>query len=330
MSRPDGRCLRLLLALLALAAGCRRTAPAGGPLRLGYFPNLTHAQALVGDADGTFRRAVPRLQVQQFNAGPAAMEALLAGAVDITYVGSGPAVIAFVRSERSLRVIAGASSGGAALVVRSARSAAELAGKKVAVPQLGNSQDIALRRWLRHQGLNSSDRGGTVEVLPQPNPEIVSLFRRGELEAAWVPEPWAARLVEAGGHVLVDERDLWEERRFPAAVIVATVQALEHRRDEVKAILRAHLELTARARASPAAFARQANEAYAALVGKPLPSAVLEDATSRLEFLSDPLAPQLEEIARAAVALGYLPPASMSGLVDDSLLRELAATGTAR
>ena len=321
---------------LAVAAACKGE-PAGGaagaPLRLGFFPNLTHAQALVGNGEGLFAQEVGvPVTVRQFNAGPAAMEALLAGDVDVSYVGPGPAVIAYLRSGgAALNVVAGAASGGAVLVTREARSARELVGKRVASPQLGNTQDIALRVWLRQQGLRSGERPGEVRVMPLANSDIIGLFARGELAGAWVPEPWGARLVaEAGGHILVDERDLWPDRKFPTTVVVASRRALEGRRRDVVAFLRAHLALTARWKADPAAFARAANAEYGKITGHPLPDRVLQDAFSRLEPNAEPLTDQLVRGAQDAQGLKYAPPGDVSGLVDRGPLEEAKREGGRR
>jgi len=313
------------VAAAALALACSRTRD-DGPLRLGYFPNVTHGQALVGVDDGTLARALGgRLQTRMFNAGPAAMEALLAGELDASYVGAGPAVIAHLRSRgEGLRVIAGAVSGGAVLVVRDAKRPEDLAGKRVGSPQLGNTQDVALRTWLRANGL--SDRPGPrgVEVTPLANPDLLSMFARGDLAGAWVPEPWGARLVaEAGGRILVDERTLWDGGRFPTTILVVSRRALERRRDDVTALLRAHVALTRRWRDEPAAFARLVNEGYGRRTGKPLPEAVLTDALSRLEPLEDPMAAQLARMAHDAQALGFAPPGDVSGMVDGRLLEEV-------
>lgn len=318
------RRLALVLTVVALSA-CKRGQLEVGPLRLGFFPNVTHAQALVGQAEGLFAREVGGpITVRQFNAGPAAMEALLAGDVDVTYVGPGPAAIAYLRSQgAALRVVAGAVSGGAVLVARSARAPRELLGKRVASPQLGNTQDIALRRWLREEHLPIGEGRSEVRVIPLSNPDILGLFGRGELEAAWVPEPWGARLLaEAGGHILIDERDLWEGRQFPTTVVVASRRALETRRGDVVSILRAHLSLTARWKADRAGFARAANAQYGKLTGHPLPEAVLQDAFSRLEPTSDPLPRQLAEEARHAQELDFAPPGDLSGMVDGAPLDE--------
>ncbi|WP_242341530.1 MULTISPECIES: ABC transporter substrate-binding protein [unclassified Anaeromyxobacter] len=314
-------------AALVLAGGCSRGRGPDAPFRLGYFPNVTHAQALVGVDDGTFARALPaRLETRMFNAGPAAMEALLAGDLDASYVGPGPAAIAFLRTQgQALRVLAGATSGGAALVVKDARVPADLAGKRVASPQLGNTQDVALRMWLRKVGLHDARGQGTVEVTPLANPDILALFARGDLAGAWVPEPWASRLVaEAGGRILVDERTLWPEGRFPTTLLVVSARALERRRPEVLALVRAHLELTRRWEQDRAGFARLANAAYGARTGKPLREAVLRDAFSRVAPTVDPLKAQLERMARDAQALGFAPKGELSGMVDATMLQEIA------
>jgi len=297
---------------------------------MAFFPNLTHAQALVGAGEGAFARALGpgRWSARVIDAGPAAMEALLAGDVDVAYVGAGPAALAYLRTEGAvLRIVAGAASGGAALLSRSARSPRDLAGKRVASPQLGNTQDIALRVWLRAQGLGIGERPGEVNVTPLPNADILVLWKRGELAAAWVPEPWGARLrAEAGAHLLVDERDLWPGRRFPTTVLVARRRSLEKRRPEIVALLRVHLALTARWKADPEGFARAANSEYGELTHHPLPPAVLADAFSRLEPTADPMPRQLEEIARRAQELGFAPRGDVGGMVDVSALREAERT----
>ncbi|MBL8976754.1 MAG: ABC transporter substrate-binding protein, partial [Myxococcales bacterium] len=202
----------LLAALVVAACGGGSSEPS---LRLGYFPNITHAAALVGVSDGIFARQLGAIKLETFtfNAGPAAIEALLSGSLDASYVGPNPAINAFVKSRgEAVRIIAGATSGGAFLVVRpEISSAADLRGQAVASPQLGGTQDVALRSWLATQGLKTdTSGGGDVSVVPQENAQTLERFRDGKLAGAWVPEPWASRLVlEGGGKVLVDERDLW-------------------------------------------------------------------------------------------------------------------------
>jgi NitT/TauT family transport system substrate-binding protein len=316
------RTLVLALAAAGTLVACRREGP-GAALRLGYFPNVTHAQALVGLGRGAFSAALGgRFSSRAFNAGPGAMEALLAGDLDVSYVGPGPAVNAYLRSRgEALRVVAGAISGGAGLVVRTAQSPQDLRGKTLASPQLGNTQDIALRLWLSRSGL-AIDAPGGVAVRPLANPDILALFARGDLEGAWVPEPWGARLVAAGGHVLVDERNLWEGGRFPTTIVVASTRALRDRRDQVVALLRIHLALTEIGRSDPRGFAREVNQQYGSITGQPLSDAVLRDAFSRIELTADPMPAQLAEEARRAQELNFAPKGDVSSMVDPAPLRE--------
>ncbi len=311
--------------LVALAA-CRGAPPPGGPLRLGFFPNLTHAQALVGTGDGTFERALGKgVLARQFRAGPLAMEALLAGDLDVCYVGPAPASLAFLRSRgEALRVVAGAVSGGAQLVAAPGVNApAQLTGRRVASPQLGSSQDVALRAWLRREGFAIGEKPSQVNVTPLASADVLGLFRRGDLAAAWIPEPWGARLrSEAGAVTLLDERDLWEDRRFPSTVVVASARALRSRRGDVVAFLRAHLALTERWKREPEPFARAANARYGELTGHPLPEAVLRDAFEHMEPTADPLPRQLLAGAHQAQALGLAPPGDLTGLVDGGPLGE--------
>jgi NitT/TauT family transport system substrate-binding protein len=319
----------LALSLALALAACRRSSDPAAPLRIGYFPNVTHAQALVGDAEGDFARALGQpVRSRTFNAGPAEMEALLAGELDACWVGNAPAALAYLRTRgQRLRVIAGAVSGGASLVVHSARSAEELRGKRVGTPQLGNSQDVALRIWLRSKGIPVSEGPEGVQVTPLTNADILSLFGRGQLEGAWVPEPWSARLVlEAGGRLLVDERDLWPGGRFPTTVVVASQRAIQERRADLVALLRAHLALTERWKRAPDPFAQSVNAAFGKLTGHLLSPAVLKAAFSDLQPDTDPMPAALATAAEHAQALGFAPPGDVSGLVDRSLLDEAAAS----
>lgn len=327
-SRP-----RLLLVglcvLLTGVASCKKDADSGAnaPLRVAFFPNITHAQALVANSEGLFasQPGMGHVEVKQFNAGPAAMEALVAGSVDVAYVGPGPAINTYLKAGRELRIIAGAVNGGAVLVVKTAKSPADLKGKKLATPQLGNTQDIALRHWLKAQKLSiATDAGGDVQVIPISNPDILGQYLQGAIEGAWVPEPWGARmLAEGGGHILVDERDLWPDRRFPTTVVVTTKKVLETQRPRIAALLRTHVQLTERWRADPAAFATAANAAFGQLTRKPLPVPVLQDAFSRLEPSLDPVPSALATSARNAKDLGFIPSDDIAGLVDLSVLDEV-------
>ncbi len=319
----------LLVSILGTA--CKRSEPgrATDPFRLAFFPNITQAQALVGNDQGAFARALGeiKLEVKQFNAGPPAMEALSSGSIDFAYVGTGPAINTYLKAAGELRVVAGAVNGGALLVAKTARLPRDLKGKVVATPQFGNSQDIALRHWLRTQGLSiAEDTKGDVRVTPIKNPHILSLFSSGRLEAAWVPEPWGARLIqEGGGHVLVDERDLWPNGSFPTTVLVTTTRVLQTRPQQVEAIVRAHVALTEQWQADPASFAQKTNDAFGKITGKKLSQATLKDAFSRLEPTVQPLPEAMAIAAKHAQELSFTPSADVDGIVDMGPLREALA-----
>lgn len=318
-----GRLVVPLLGVAALAAVAIRwgkgpeTAPAPGKqhVRLAYFPNLTHAAALVGMGRGEFEKALPAgvaLAPRVFNAGPEEMEALLAGEVDVGYVGPSPALNTYVKSGgRALRIVAGASSGGAALVARcgaAVSAAGDLDGRRVAVPQLGGTQDVSLRHFLARSGLRPREQGGTVEVVPLRNPDILALMRRAELDAAWVPEPWAARLIaEAGARLVVDERALWPGGRFTTTVVVARTAYLREHPQVVAALVTAHVRSVQWLRAHPEGARRLANAELKRLTGKELPEEVLEQAWARVEFTDDPYRESIRQFVAMAQEAGYLP-----------------------
>src|SRR5262245_25584777 len=191
-----------------------------GTLRLGYFPNVTHAPALVGIEGGILQKKLGKnvtLELKVFNSGTEAIEAIAADALDASYIGPSPTITAWTQFDKGVRVVSGAASGGAYLVVKPAiNSAADLKGKVVATPQLGNTQDVALRTWLKTKGLKTDIAGGgDVSVRPQDNATTLTTFKSGDIEGAWVPEPWATRLVtEGGGKILVDESTLWPRGRY--------------------------------------------------------------------------------------------------------------------
>jgi NitT/TauT family transport system substrate-binding protein len=329
LERRRRRPLAVLFALVLV--GCSRPVDPTS-LRLGYFANVTHAPALTGVESGRFQRALGsvRIETRTFNAGPAALGALLGGAVDVVYVGPSPALAAFVRSRgQALRVIAGATSGGALFVVRPESHIAspeDLHGKRLATPQLGNTQDIALRTYLAEHGLSPTERGGDVRVTPLANPDILAQFRLGHLDGAWVPEPWATRLVqEAGARVFIDERDLWPGGRFATTVLVARTEYLERAGPNVARFLAAHVDEVAWLNAHPAEGRVLAGRAIREILGRPIPDRVLAAAWTHVEFTTDPLRDSLIRQAHAAQALGFLPHGDLAGLVEPAPLQRALA-----
>jgi NitT/TauT family transport system substrate-binding protein len=325
--------LSFLLAILFLTAASAYAQQKPLILRVGYFPNITHAQALVGRAGGQFEKALgPGVQIEwkAFNAGPSAIEALFANAIDLTYVGPNPTVTGYVRSQGdAVRVIAGAASGGASLVVRQGagiQKASDFHGKKIATPQQGNTQDVALRAWLRANGLQSREKGGDVQVLPITNADQFALFLKGQLDAAWAPEPWAARLVhEAGGRVFLDERDLWPNHEFVITDLIIRPKFLKEHADVVKNFLRAHVDLTDWINKNPAQAKQIMNQQLQKETGKPLAPEVLDDAFSRMEVTCDPIRSSLQKSTQQAFQEGFLgrTQPDLSGLYDLTLLNEV-------
>ena len=292
-------------------------------LRLGYFPNLTHATALVGVANGIFAKDLGpnvSLQTKTFNAGPAAVEALFADSLDITYVGPNPAINAFQKSNgQAVRLIAGATSGGAGLVVKpSINTAADLKGKKLASPQLGNTQDVALRNWLKKSGLNTTaEGGGDVQILPQDNAQTLDTFKSGQIDGAWVPEPWTSRLVIDGkGKLLVNEASVWPGGKFLTTTVIVRTQFLKDHADVVRNFLKGHVEATDYINSHPSEAQQAANQAIAQLTGKALAAQVVQSAWKDLTFTWDPLAATLREEATDAQTVGLLNNTNLKGLVD--------------
>ncbi|HEV7967688.1 MAG TPA: aliphatic sulfonate ABC transporter substrate-binding protein [Candidatus Acidoferrales bacterium] len=309
-------------------------------LRVGYFPNITHPQALVGRAGGQFEKAVgPAVQIEwkAFNAGPSAIEAMFANAIDLTYVGPNPTVTGYVRSQGgAIRVIAGAASGGASLVVRQGagiEKASDFHGKKVATPQQGNSQDVALRAWLRSNGLKPREKGGDVQVLPITNADQFTLFLKGQLDAAWAPEPWASRLVhEAGGRIFLDERDLWPDHQFVITDLAIRPKFLQEHPDLVKNFLRADVELTDWINKNPEQAKQVMNQQLQKETGKALAPEVINDAFSRMAVTYDPNRASLLKSTEQAFDEGFLGATQpdISGLYDLTLLNEVLREKKAR
>jgi len=326
----------LALASGACGSGKRAGAAAAGPVtvRLGYFPNVTHASAIVGVEMGIFAKTLgpDKLRVSTFNAGPAAVEALFSGAVDASYVGPSPAINAYVKSDgRAIRVISGATSGGAALVVKPAISdPAALKGAKLATPQLGGTQDVALRYWLAQQGLKTDTQGGgDVSIAPQENAQTLETFKAGQIDGAWVPEPWATRLVrEGGGKVLVDERDLWPNRAFVTTNLIVRTAFLEEHPDTVRRLLQGQVEANRFVNEHEAEAQAVVNGGIAKVTGKKLSEGVISASWKNLTFTNDPIAPSLRADAAHAKSVGLLGVSKLAGIYDLAPLNEvLSAAG---
>ena len=330
---------RLLIALPLILVACAGPASGGDAptvtLRLGYFPNVTHATAIVGVENGIFQDKLGSdvtLTTQTFNAGGDVVEAIFNGGLDASYVGPNPALNAWAQSEgTAIKIISGATSGGAFLVVSpDITSPDQLAGKKLGSPQLGNTQDVALRAWLKEQGYTTDlEGGGDVSILPQANADILTAFSTGALDGAWVPEPWATRMIEeGGGHVLVDERDLWPEGEFVTTQLMVSQEFLNAHPDVVKHLLEGQVEANQFVNENAAESQQLVATAIGELTGSELDPAILAAAWENLVFTNDPIASSLAESAAHAEEVGLLDPVDLDGIYDLSMLNEvLSAQG---
>jgi NitT/TauT family transport system substrate-binding protein len=357
MPRPGRftRCLALLLALGLVAAACGDdddSAAAGasdegggesagdtgadaepsGSLRLGYFPNVTHAPAIIGVQDGLFEEALGdgvELETTTFNAGGEAIEALFSDAIDATFVGPNPAINGFSQSEgTALRIVAGTTSGGASLVVRDGiDSPDDLEGTTLATPALGNTQDVALRAWLLEQGYETDQAGGgDVSITPQDNPDTLTAFQQGDIDGAWLPEPWATRLIlEGEGQVLVDEADLWPEGEFVTTHLIVATEYLEEHPANVRALIDGLLQAIDVAKGDADKAQTITNDGIEADTTNRLADETIAGAWENLSFTSDPIASSLEESKNDAVEVELLDEVDLDGIYDLAILNELLA-----
>jgi NitT/TauT family transport system substrate-binding protein len=299
-------------------------------VRLGFFPNVTHAQAVLGVASGDFEKAVAPIKFtpQQFNAGPALIEALFDHRIDVGYVGPGPAINGFASSHgKGVRIISGAAANGVLIVARKDSGIvmmADLKGKKIATPQHRNTQDIAARHYLTSV-LGQSD---TDNVLPVNNADQFSMMMQGNIDAAWVPEPWGSLLIsQAGAHLVGQEKDLWPDRIFSLTVIVTTPEFLAAHSDVLKKLLAVNRDWTNRLNTNAADCIPQLEAGLAKLSGKALPPGVVADSVSHVKFTEEPLPATLKANADWAFDLGFTKEKiDLTDLVDLSVLKKLQAT----
>jgi NitT/TauT family transport system substrate-binding protein len=324
----------LVLGLLVGACGgSGGPSPSAAPvtLRLGYFPNVTHAAAVVGIAKGFFTQALGAnvsLDAKTFNAGPDAVTALFGNSLDATFIGPNPAINAFKQSNgEAIRIVAGATSGGAFFVVRDGiNSAADLRGTTIGTPQLGNTQDVALRAWLSSQGMTTTaEGGGDVHITPQSNAQNLETFAAGQIDGAWVPEPWATRMIQEGnGHVLVDERDLWPNGQYVTTHLIVRTEFLQQHRDVIKKLIEGLLRATDYVNESPSDAQTTTAIAIAQITSTSTMSAtLLEPVWANLMFTVDPIATSLQKSADDQKALGFIDDANLAGIYDLSVLNEV-------
>ncbi|MGF1428781.1 aliphatic sulfonate ABC transporter substrate-binding protein [Kitasatospora sp. LaBMicrA B282] len=316
-------------------------AATGGPklsadtVKIGYFANLTHGTALVGLQDGLFQQELgaTKIKTQVFNAGPAEIEALNAGSIDIGWIGPAPSINGYSQSKgQSLKIISGSASGGVELVVNPSRITGldDLKGKKIASPQLGNTQDVALLNYLASKGYKEDPQSGAgdVSVVRTDNKVTPDAYAAGSIDGAWVPEPTASQLVAKGAKVLLDEKTLWPNEQFVSTNVIVSQSFLKAHPDVVQAVLNGSVKANAYINANPAKAAQDANAAIKAAGGTPLPAGVLDSAWKNIQFTDDPLAGTLQAEADHAVTAGLLKKPNLAGIYDlDPLNQVLKAAG---
>jgi len=313
------------VALLAIPAAAKAPAQSTetSTVRLGVFANVTHAPGLVAIEGGYLQKALGpdvKLEVTYFNAGPAVITALLAGAIDVSYIGPNPAITGFAQSNgEALRIIAGSTSAGASLVVKpTITKVSELKGKKIATPQLGNTQDVAARYYLKTKGLSTdTSGGGDVSIIPTPNASTLTAFQQGSIDGAWVPEPWASRLVnEAGGKVLIDEKTLWPEGRFVTTQLIAATGFLKDNPKTVQKLLKGQIAAVDLANNDPTVSQKLVATGIFNGTGQKVDEATIVNSWDQMEFTIDPLASTLAASSKHAEDVGLQEPTSLKGIYD--------------
>lgn len=318
-----------LVGVIGIAA-CGGGGGASDTLRLGYFANITHAPAIIGVDRGFFEDALGpdvKLELVTFNSGTEAIEALFAGSIDASFIGPNPAISGYQKSDgEALRIVAGTTSGGASLVVREGiNSVEDLAGTTLATPSLGNTQDVALRKWLADEGFETdTSAGGDVSIRPQENADTLTTFIDGQIDGAWVPEPWATRLVlEGGGKVLLDEAELWPGGDFVTTHLIVGKEYLKSNKEIVSNLISGLVDSLDWIAANEDEAKSEVNAGIKAITSKELKQETIDGAWDKLRFTFDPIASSLIVSKDNAVSVGLLEEVDLSDIYDLSLLNAI-------
>lgn len=301
--------------ILAIFTGCtsKTKDERTSEINVGFFANFTHAQALIGKSTGDYQKEIGSditLNWKQFNAGSSEMEAFLAGELDIGFIGPGPAINGFAKSQGDVVIIAGASDAGAVLVSKkdsAIKSVKDLGGKTIAIPQYGNTQDLCLRYLLKENGVSETTKGGTVEIVQATNADIKTLLDKGDIDGALVPEPWGARLQkEVEANLVIDYKDIWRNGEYPSTVVVARREFVEKHPDLVEKFLKAHVNLTNYVINNKKEAATAVNKEIKNLTKKSLDEDVLESAFNRITVTSDPNKEVMKEMIDLSLKVGFI------------------------
>lgn len=296
----------------------------GGTLTLGYFPNLTHGSAIIGVQKGYFKDALAKdngtLKTQIFDSGSDTLEALAGGSLDATYIGPSPAITAYAQSHGDLvRIVSGATEGGAALVTsKSITSVDQLKGATLATPSAGNTQDVALKYFLKTKGFQeTSDGGGDVKIVNEDNGTALQDFAQGNIQGAWIPEPYASQMVAEGGHVLINEKTLWPQGKYVTTVLLVRKDYMAEHADLVNDLLKGQIQANDYINANSSAAEKQVGAWLANYSQSKIPTPVLNSAWGNLTFTNDPIADSFIANEKHAVAVGLLDPVDNLGAIFD-------------
>ena len=309
--------LKLELAISVIITGAlmltsfARNDDKSNAVRIGFFPNITHAQALVGKADGEFAKNIgQKIEWKKFNAGPSEIEALMAGEIDIGYIGPGPAISGYTRTKGDLQIIAGSTDAGAILVSRKdihINNLSQLTNKKIAVPQFGNTQDLSLRYLLRKNGLKETTKGGTVEIVQAENPDIKTLFDQKQIDVALVPEPWGSRLIkETKANLVLDYNKIWMNGNYPSTVVIVRTDYLNAHPDVVKKFLKTHIKLTDYIKNNNAVAKNLINSQIKELTNKSLSKEILNSSFKRIKTTYNPEKDAIKELINLSYDAGFI------------------------
>jgi len=303
----------ILLSVLGVALNSSNSSDEN-KIRIAYFPNIGHAIPIIGMEKGFFEASIgnsTQIETRVFDSGPQAIESLFANSIDLAYVGPGPAINGFLNSENhNVKILAGAASGGASFIVHPSseiNSASDFAGKKIAAPQIGNTQDVSLRHYLSENGLTTAEKGGSVVVYNIPNPDIYTLFVKGDIDGAWVAEPWATILeTELNGKRLFHEEELWPNQEFASVLLIANGDFVEKNPTLIVNLLDSHHETANWINQNPIETRIIFNDFLNSHLGQSLSDDIVDVALSNLEITDDPLPDSVHSFAEKADALGYL------------------------
>jgi NitT/TauT family transport system substrate-binding protein len=318
--------------VLTISNNNNSTGASSNILRIGYFPILNHAQGVIGLGNGDFQKALGAnivIKPQIFDSGPSLIEALFANQIDVAYVGPNPTINGYIVSNgKALKIISGASSGGSVFVVRNdsgIQSTKDFANRKFASPQLGNTQDVALRKYLLENGYKTKENGGNVQVISAKSSDIFTLMLKKQIDGAWVPEPWGAKLVkETNARIFVDERILWPGGKFVTALIISRTDYLRDNPGIIMKLLAVHVDETNWINHHKAEAMQAFNTELKKLTGHTIAIEELQQAQSRIDFTYDPLKQSFFKSANDAFEIGFLKkPPILVGIYDLTLLNKV-------